>query len=370
MPAIEKPEIERACSEIVHEGDLHTLTARTVREGIEKRLGLEEKSLGQEPYKSMVKEILNEVLARIDDEQNEKEEDGHKSEEEDEDKDDEAADSDAGIAPENNGGAKSDSGSDKDDHNSEESDIDNDSIDNANENKDRDDEDDFSDVRDEEPVKPKGKKRVNESNFGSESKKAKSDSKRSKQPSSANDTTITNLKSYINKCGLRKVWSKELAEMNQAQQIRHLKKILDDLGMEGRPTLEKCKKIKAKRDLQAELEAIEEAPVIDSADESTSRRRRSAATKNMSYRIEETSDEEEEEQMSEGDGGEIPENDADTQNGDGEEEEQEEEQEDYESEDSDAYTESASDDMNAEAASDEDGDDDAQMVSPTHPDSD
>lgn len=96
---------------------------------------------------------------------------------------------------------------------------------------------------------------------------------------------------YINKCGVRKIWQKELADCKTYKdQINKLKSILEDLGVEGkmmiqglrsitenlstgkgRPTLEKCQKVKAERELQAEIASLDKSNIL--ADERSSRRR-------------------------------------------------------------------------------------------------
>jgi F0F1-type ATP synthase beta subunit len=50
------------------------------------------------------------------------------------------------------------------------------------------------------------------------------------------------------------VWTKEFQDLpTSSQQIKRLKNILADLGMDGRLSMEKAKAIKAKRDLAKEL---------------------------------------------------------------------------------------------------------------------
>ena len=60
--------------------------------------------------------------------------------------------------------------------------------------------------------------------------------------------------SYVNACGVRKIWSKEFQGLDRpSQQIQRLKAILVELGMNGRPSMEKAKEIKEKRELAKEL---------------------------------------------------------------------------------------------------------------------
>lgn len=66
--------------------------------------------------------------------------------------------------------------------------------------------------------------------------------------------THTPCQSYVYGCGVRKVWTKEFQNLEKSsQQIKRLKEMLTELGMEGRPTIEKAKAIKAKRDFAQEL---------------------------------------------------------------------------------------------------------------------
>ncbi|GJJ11209.1 hypothetical protein Clacol_005441 [Clathrus columnatus] len=75
--------------------------------------------------------------------------------------------------------------------------------------------------------------------------------------SETDEATIKQLKAYVGACGVRKKWAKEFQNYPQPdQQIRRLKKILADLGMEGKYSMEKAKQIKKKRDLARELEDV------------------------------------------------------------------------------------------------------------------
>lgn len=61
------------------------------------------------------------------------------------------------------------------------------------------------------------------------------------------------------KCGIRKFWSKELAKFETPKEkIKHLTGLLTDVGMTPRYSNEKAKKIKEERELQAEVEAVQE----------------------------------------------------------------------------------------------------------------
>ncbi|KAF5351374.1 hypothetical protein D9758_008031 [Tetrapyrgos nigripes] len=88
----------------------------------------------------------------------------------------------------------------------------------------------------------------------------KASGKKNEKPSnkkelSKDEETIKRLKGFINACGVRKPWSKlfDGIEDQPSKQIKMLRKILEDLGIEGRPSMEKAKAIKAKKELENEL---------------------------------------------------------------------------------------------------------------------
>ncbi|KAI9506800.1 hypothetical protein BX070DRAFT_10170 [Coemansia spiralis] len=263
--------LKEICERIVREGDLDTLTDREVRRHAEKELGLEEKSLDEKPFKKMVKEIVADTLEHM---MKEKEEENAASME------------------------FSESGDKKEEHSEDDSKGDADSVSSSVKEDDGSDMDSDNIAISTPSAKRKNAKRSANTQSPVSSKRVKSSGTSSAKLSKGNEATIANLKSYINKCGLRKIWAKELAGMSGAEQIRHLKQILDDLGMEGRPTLEKCKKIKDKRDLQAELDAMDQDNIIDkfgnkSLQDDIPRKRRSVAQKKVAYNVDQISDSEE-----------------------------------------------------------------------------
>ncbi|KAJ2401322.1 hypothetical protein GGI23_001476 [Coemansia sp. RSA 2559] len=259
---IEVEKLKAVCEKIVREGDLDMLTDRDVRRYAEKEFGLEEKALDEKPYKKLIKDTVAAVVEELAQENEANDKDSDK-EQQDEDNDEEQQNEDDDKVDSSSSGNESEEGD--------------------------------MDASDSE-TKSRAKRKSEEIQPLPKSKRTKMSST-SKNISAGSKTTIDNLKSYINKCGLRKVWSKELAGMNGTQQIRHLKAILEGLGMDGRPTVEKCKKIKAKRELQAELAAMNQDNIIDdlnesSEHESSSRKRRSVARKGMSYNVDQISDSE------------------------------------------------------------------------------
>ncbi|KAJ1978324.1 hypothetical protein H4R34_003248 [Dimargaris verticillata] len=87
------------------------------------------------------------------------------------------------------------------------------------------------------------------------------------------ETKLKSLKTYVWKCGVRKNWAKELAGLTSKQQVQRVKQILIDLGVEGRPTLDKCKKVTYRRELESERESMDTSLILDGKDNDTPRSR-------------------------------------------------------------------------------------------------
>ena len=72
---------------------------------------------------------------------------------------------------------------------------------------------------------------------------------------------IKRLQGWLIKCGIRKMWSRELKPYEAGgsrAKIRHLNELLTEAGMTGRYSLEKATQIRETRELQADLEAVQE----------------------------------------------------------------------------------------------------------------
>ncbi|KAF9269206.1 hypothetical protein L218DRAFT_953751 [Marasmius fiardii PR-910] len=116
-------------------------------------------------------------------------------------------------------------------------------------------ESDMSDVVDE---LPKRKRQSNGKGKTKEKSEKPMKQKKTTVTLSKDEATIKRLKSFVNACGVRKVWSKVFEGEDQpSKQIRILKDILTDLGMTGRMSMEQAKVIKEKRDLAMELEDVQ-----------------------------------------------------------------------------------------------------------------
>ncbi|PHH62879.1 hypothetical protein CDD81_6597 [Ophiocordyceps australis] len=121
-------------------------------------------------------------------------------------------------------------------------------------------EEEYSDVLDEPPL-PKRKKKEK---ADPRAKKAKSVPKKASSSApkvdDSNEGEIKKLQSHLVKCGIRKLWHNELKKYGDdtRAKIRHLKKMLADIGMDGRFSEARAREIKESRELMAEAEAAQE----------------------------------------------------------------------------------------------------------------
>lgn len=123
-------------------------------------------------------------------------------------------------------------------------------------------ESELSSLIDEPPPKKKGLRKSpatsSKSKSGKTSKASKS-SKSASAPEDPNEAEIKRLQSQLLKCGIRKLWHRELAPYDTSKaKIGHLRGMLRDVGMEGRFSVEKARLIRERRELEADLEAVQD----------------------------------------------------------------------------------------------------------------
>ncbi|KAJ5766934.1 uncharacterized protein N7511_004550 [Penicillium nucicola] len=117
-----------------------------------------------------------------------------------------------------------------------------------------DSESEMSVVFDEEPQTKPARKRKSADGAVTKAKKASKAKDADLDPDQAE---IKRLQGWLVKCGIRKLWGKELAPYDTSKaKIRHLREMLDDAGMKGRPSQEKANQIREERELKADLEQI------------------------------------------------------------------------------------------------------------------
>jgi len=126
----------------------------------------------------------------------------------------------------------------------------------------QDSESEMSDVKD-EPIPQRKRQQNDTASTKSRAKpaaKTESKSKAStKSEATPDEAEIKRLQGWLMKCGIRKLWGKELAPCGTAKaKIKHLKGMLKEAGMEGRYSVDKANAIKERRELAADLEAVTE----------------------------------------------------------------------------------------------------------------
>jgi hypothetical protein len=123
-----------------------------------------------------------------------------------------------------------------------------------------DSESSLSSLLDEPPKKKRQKKSTPAKTSKPKSKttsKAKPAPKRDSKDLTPDDEEIKRLQGWLLKCGIRKVWGKELKPYETPKaKIAHLKGLLADVGMTGRYSVDKARQIKEQRELAADLEAV------------------------------------------------------------------------------------------------------------------
>ena len=127
-----------------------------------------------------------------------------------------------------------------------------------------DEEEEYSDVID-EPPKPKRAPKAKKASTKKTSKPAKTEPKKaSGSPDDPQTAEIKKLQGQLVKCGVRKLWHNELKQYgdDSRAKIRHLKKMLADVGMEGRFSEARAREIKEARELKAEVEAAREMDAL------------------------------------------------------------------------------------------------------------
>ncbi|EFY91962.1 hypothetical protein J3458_018920 [Metarhizium acridum] len=149
-------------------------------------------------------------------------------------------------------------------------------------------EEEYSDVIDEAP-KPKRKKKERKD---SSSKPAKPKLKKTTEstPDDPDEAEIKKLQSQLVKCGIRKLWHNELKKYGDdaRAKIRHLKRMLTEVGMDGRFSEAKAREIRETRELLAEAEAAQEMNRLWGMDTGG----RASRSKNKSIKVEESGDSE------------------------------------------------------------------------------
>lgn len=156
-----------------------------------------------------------------------------------------------------------------------------------------DEEEEYSDVIDEAP-EPKRKSKEKKEPGKKAAKPPKADPKKASSADDPNEAEIKKLQAQLVKCGVRKLWHNELKRYGDdaRAKIKHLKKMLADVGMDGRFSEARAREIKETRELMAEAEAAQEMNALWGMDGGGRASRSKAKGNGMKIEESEVSDEE------------------------------------------------------------------------------
>lgn len=119
-------------------------------------------------------------------------------------------------------------------------------------------ESEMSEVLDEEPKRRKKRKSSETATTSKPIKKKATAAAPKGKDLDPDEAEIKRLQGWLIKCGIRKVWGVELKQYDTLKaRIKHLKQMLDDVGMTGRYSQEKASEIKERRELAADLEEVQ-----------------------------------------------------------------------------------------------------------------
>nr|XP_015801348.2 adenine nucleotide translocase lysine N-methyltransferase isoform X1 [Nothobranchius furzeri] len=105
-----------------------------------------------------------------------------------------------------------------------------------------------------------------------EDSKSKKKVKRDQSSQKNDDKAVVRLKRYIALCGVRRNYKKLLNSCSSTRsKLAVLKKELEDLGVHGNPTIEKCKKVRMKREEAQELAELDVCNIINTKGRPTRR---------------------------------------------------------------------------------------------------
>ncbi|EEH48159.2 uncharacterized protein PADG_04243 [Paracoccidioides brasiliensis Pb18] len=114
-------------------------------------------------------------------------------------------------------------------------------------------------IDDEPEPKTKRRKSSEPSKAGKSTKQKPSSKSKNSSNVDPDQEEIKKLQGQLAKCGIRKMWFRELAPYDTARaKVKHLRQMLKDAGMGGRFSLEKAKAIREQRELLADLEVVRE----------------------------------------------------------------------------------------------------------------
>lgn len=114
-------------------------------------------------------------------------------------------------------------------------------------------------VLDEEPQPARKRQKSVETSSKKDKKAPPKAAKGKEEDLDPDQVEIKRLQGWLVKCGIRKMWWRELQPYETPKaKIKHLREMLEDVGMKGRYSLEKARQIRDERELKADLEQIQQ----------------------------------------------------------------------------------------------------------------
>ncbi|PWY87992.1 hypothetical protein BO94DRAFT_535002 [Aspergillus sclerotioniger CBS 115572] len=146
-------------------------------------------------------------------------------------------------------------------------------------------------VLDEEPKPKPSRKRQKSADAPSKKTKKQTTAKGKDADIDPNQAEIKRLQGWLLKCGIRKMWARELAPYSTPKaKINHLKGMLKEAGMEGRYSVDKANRIREERELKTDLEMVQEGAkrwgkedASENSDDSRPKRRLNRGRKSLAF---------------------------------------------------------------------------------------
>ena len=152
------------------------------------------------------------------------------------------------------------------------------------------DDSDLSSLIDEPPIPIRKKNKKVSDEPAEKPVKSRSTSKKAAESgSSSQDAELKELQSQLGQCGIRKIWAMHLKKFDgHKEKVVELKRMLKEVGMQGRFSKEKARQIKEERELKADIEAIQEGDQKWGKAEEDHPRRRAVANRVVDFDDEES----------------------------------------------------------------------------------
>ena len=153
------------------------------------------------------------------------------------------------------------------------------------------DDSDLSSLIDDVPKPSRKKKKKASSEPKDDPGKSKPPKKSTESSTSPQDAELKELQSQLLQCGIRKIWAMHLKKFEtHKEKVGELKRMLKEVGMEGRFSKDKARQIKEERELKADIQAIQDGDEKWGKREDSDKRKRAVANRIVDFGDDEESD--------------------------------------------------------------------------------